>query len=161
MTQSQRQKEQAAKRREAARVKQLAAKVRKDARTAKRKAKRAAKAAPKNRLVAWSLRVRACGKCAVCDATDHLQAHHILPKERYQEFKFKQINGVVLCPTHHKFGRYSAHRNPLWFTLWLQQHRPKQYAWAVEHLGTEVPDAFHGQDAPARSGAGRIPPPGL
>lgn len=121
-----------------------------------RKLKRALKAAPKNRLSAWAGSTVAVGRCAVCgvgnvqrmnpDGTPRknkrggpiiawLHAHHLLPKERYPEFKFEPVNGVALCPSHHKFGRYSAHRNPIWFVVWLRRHRPEQYAWAKAHMG--------------------------
>jgi 5-methylcytosine-specific restriction endonuclease McrA len=114
--------------------KRLARKARELVRKQKRKVKREAKAAPKRSLAAWSLIVRAGGKCQVCGATEHLNAHHILAKERYQLWKLEPLNGVCLCPTCHKFGARSAHRNPLWFTIWLQLNCPDQYAWAVDKL---------------------------
>lgn len=140
------------------RAKRAATKARQAAVIQRRKAKRAAKAAPRNRLAHWNERVRASGKCAVCGVgivakqlkgkpklnklgkpiLIQLHAHHILPKERYKEFRFKKINGLCLCPDHHKYGKFSAHRNPLWFALWLQTNRPVQYAWAVAHLGTDA-----------------------
>ena len=105
----------------------------------RRAAKRKVKAAPKKALAAWSQEVRSEGVCCVpgCGATDNLQAHHILPKERYPEFKTHLTNGVVLCPLHHKFGRYSAHRNPLWFVLMLRREYPEIYAWAKANVGSD------------------------
>src|ERR1700744_1256469 len=104
--------------RERKRLKRELRKARKAERLLRRKAKREAKSGPKRRLAAWSLVIRSEGKCVVCGATEHLNAHPLLPKERYPQLKLKVINGVCLCPTHHKFGRYSAHRNPIWFADW-------------------------------------------
>jgi 5-methylcytosine-specific restriction endonuclease McrA len=118
-----------------AKAKRAARKARERARVERRKAKRAAKAVPRNALVAWSREIRCDGECSVCGATEHLQAHHVLPKERYQNLKLDLMNGVALCPTCHKYGKYSAHRNPMWFTLWLRAHRPEQYAWAKLNMG--------------------------
>lgn len=104
---------------------------------AKRRAeKRRAKAAPKKRLAEWSRNIRDIGECEVCGAKGNLQAHHILPKERYPEFKFELMNGISLCPICHKFGKHSAHRNPLWFILFLKRHASDRYNWAKEHMGT-------------------------
>lgn len=41
--------------------------------------------------------------------------HHIVPKEMFGITRYDPINGIVLCPSHHKFGKFSAHKNPLWF----------------------------------------------
>lgn len=89
----------------------------------------------RRRLIAWSQKARADGKCAVCGSMEHLQSHHILPKERYPAYRTKQINAIVLCPKHHKFHKFSFHRNPIWSTLWLMRNRPEQYQWAVQHVG--------------------------
>jgi hypothetical protein len=97
------------------------------ARTAKRKS-----------LSEWSKSVRARDRwCIICRRTDHLNAHHILPKETYKDFMFEMLNGVTLCPTHHKFGKYSAHKNPVWFSLFIGQFCREQYAWAVKNVGTD------------------------
>ncbi len=64
-----------------------------------------------------------------------LHAHHLLPKEQYKEFRTKAINGICLCPIHHKFGKFSAHRNPIWFVLWLKRNRREQWEWCVKNLG--------------------------
>lgn len=76
-------------------------------------------------------RCEACGQAA---ADGKLDAHHILPKERYQWLRYAPINGVCLCHGCHKAGRFAAHRNAVWFALWLQKHRPASYAWALKHM---------------------------
>lgn len=122
----------------------------------KAKLRRKDRGRARGRLRRWAARILAAGKCAVCaigvvqkvkDGKPvfgkkskrliliHLHAHHLLPKERYPEYRFKKVNGVCLCPTHHKYGRHSAHRNPIWFALWLRANRPEQYAWCLAHVG--------------------------
>jgi 5-methylcytosine-specific restriction endonuclease McrA len=135
MTRAQLQKARAKAKREKLKAQRVAVKARKAASVQRRKAKRAAKAAPRNRLAKWSKRVREAGACAVCGATENLNAHHLLPKERYPEFKFKMINGIALCPRHHKFDKFIAHRNPIWFAVWLHIFRPSQYDCVIEHMG--------------------------
>lgn len=121
--------------RERARDKQRARKAREAARRAARKAKRAVKAAPRLALQAWSANVRKRGMCEVCGNSENIQAHHILPKERYPEFKLEPLNGIALCPLHHKFGKYSFHRNPLWSMVWLSRNMKYRYKWAVFNMG--------------------------
>ena len=73
-------------------------------------------------------------KCEVCGYVGVLNVHHILPKERYKEFKTEPMNGVLLCQNHHKFGKLSAHRNGIWFFLWLKGAHPDKLNWAIRHL---------------------------
>lgn len=84
----------------------------------------------------WRLAVReqARNKCQVCDAIGKLDCHHILPKERYKEFRTENINGVLLCSLHHKFGKLSAHRNPVWFCRWLEEQQTDKYNWALNNI---------------------------
>lgn len=64
-----------------------------------------------------------------------LNVHHLLPKERYPEYRTELRNGVTLCPTHHKYGARSFHKNSIWAALWLQKNRPDQYMWVVSCIG--------------------------
>ena len=83
----------------------------------------------------WSKQVRERDQgCVVCGKTDgHLSAHHIIP-EKFPEFKLTLINGVTLCYTHHLGGKFSAHKNAVWFTNWLKTHKPYVYEWACANL---------------------------
>ena len=122
--------------------KRLARKARERVRIEKRKAKRATKALPKNQLADWSRQVKVVvdNKCEVCGRGEKectLNSHHILPKERYPEFKFNIINGVCVCFLHHKGGKFSFHRNPIWAVAWLRKHRPETYEWAKANLGID------------------------
>jgi hypothetical protein len=95
-----------------------------------------ARTAKRKNLSEWSKQVRERdGECIVCKSKNHLNAHHILAKETYEEFMFENQNGVSLCPIHHKFGKYSAHKNPIWFVKFLQDFRADQYTWACANAG--------------------------
>jgi hypothetical protein len=120
-------------------AKRLAHKVRERARIERRKAKRAAKAAPRKALAEWAAAVKAkfgnC--CAVCGATKYINAHHVLDRFRYPQLKLEVIGGVALCPIHHKWGTWSAHRNPVWWIMWLRANLPSVWEWAKAHVGKE------------------------
>lgn len=89
----------------------------------------------KKALKLWSELVRAVPKCAVCGRSDKvLNGHHILPKERYRELMFEVRNGISLCQYHHKFSKFSAHLNPVWFSEWLRVNRPEQFEWVIAHF---------------------------
>ena len=87
-------------------------------------------------LKLWSKKVRDRDgfKCQVCGRTDITNAHHILCKECYPEFKFEIDNGITLCPYHHKFGKLSAHRNQLWFSEWLKENFNDLWKLAIQRL---------------------------
>jgi len=70
-------------------------------------------------------------KCAVCGEGGRLEAHHLVPRN-VVSLRHCVRNGIVLCPTHHKWNPYlSAHGGPAGFADWLQKHHPEQFAWAV------------------------------
>jgi hypothetical protein len=82
----------------------------------------------------WSMEVRKIGRCEICSATKRLNAHHILDKNYYHEYRFDPRVGICLCPSCHKFGKYSAHKNPIWFAKWLKNNKPEQFKWVVERF---------------------------
>jgi len=76
----------------------------------------------------WAIKVKemAGGKCAICGKTEYLNAHHIIPRE-VADSRWEPLNGIALCPLHHKFSReISAHKNPLAFFAWMTEHRETQ-----------------------------------
>jgi hypothetical protein len=95
----------------------------------KKKLASLARSAKRKALHEWSLAVRARdgNKCAVCGKTEYLNAHHLVPKERFPQHQLNVDNGISLCPSCHKYGSFSFHRHPLWSAQWLEQNRPKQY----------------------------------
>jgi len=89
-------------------------------------------------LKAWSLEVRRRdGSCAVCGRTEHLNAHHLIPKENFKDFQLEVNNGLALCPKCHKFGAFSFHKHPMWAARWLAMNKPEQYAWIMERIEYE------------------------
>lgn len=74
----------------------------------------------------WSAMVKVLGgnQCAVCGSKERLNSHHLIPKE-ISEYRHDIINGICLCPKHHRFSfKLSAHQNPIAFLLWLENNHP-------------------------------------
>ena len=89
-----------------------------------------------NALRHWSklVRERDGYKCAVCSCVDRVQAHHILDKKYYKEHSLSVEVGITLCVRCHKWSKYAAHTNPIWFVSWLSKNRPEQYQWCMERI---------------------------
>lgn len=104
----------------------------------KAKLARKARSNMRKALIEWSRIVRQGGKCEICGRTEFLDAHHILPKERYPALKLDPRVGICCCKSHHKFGKYSFHRNAIWSTVWLMEHKPEQYAWVIANMGNDA-----------------------
>ena len=87
----------------------------------------------------WSQKVRERDKvCQVCfNSNKKLNAHHIIPKN-FQEYRHSLDNGITLCVHCHNFGKFSAHKNPLWFSNWLKLNKPNLYTIATVRLAREV-----------------------
>jgi len=85
--------------------------------------------------VKWSRRVRERdGCCQICGKKDkRLNAHHLIPKN-FTKYRWDMDNGITLCVHCHNFGKFSAHKNPLWFSLWLRLNRPEIYYKAMRRL---------------------------
>lgn len=50
-------------------------------------------------------------KCENCERKDRLNAHHIESYSLNKELRYDPRNGMCLCSTCHKFGRFSAHKS--------------------------------------------------
>jgi hypothetical protein len=62
--------------------------------------------------------------CIVCGRTEGIiAAHHLIPKN-FKRYRTELDNGVSLCVQHHIFGKFSAHKNPFWFEMFMKEHRP-------------------------------------
>lgn len=77
------------------------------------------------------------GGCVVCPEhkrkLKNCNAHHLIPNN-FKEYSLKVDNGLSLCPSHHTLGKYSAHKNPIWFIKWLSKNRPEVYWIAIDRL---------------------------
>ena len=100
----------------------------------------------RNRLMRlWVEKVRILhgDRCAVCgreygdvDAAGKscfLNAHHIDSRTTNPRLRWDALNGILLCPKHHKFSKNSAHKGSIWFITWLQKYRWNQYVYIMSH----------------------------
>ena len=100
----------------------------------------------RNRLMRlWVEKVRILhgDKCAICgreygdvDAagkTCFLNAHHIDSRNTNPRLRWDALNGILLCPKHHKFSKNSAHKGSIWFISWLMKNRWNQYVYIMTH----------------------------
>ena len=83
----------------------------------------------------WSkiVRAKANYKCELCGVTKNnmtLNAHHIVGR-RHLSTRHYIPNGICLCIVCHRFGKNSAHENPLWFYDRLVELRGIEL---IEHL---------------------------
>jgi predicted restriction endonuclease len=67
--------------------------------------------------------IRANNKCEICGKDKNLNAHHIVSRKNLH-LRYDLRNGMALCPSHHFFGKDSAHMNPIWFIDILEKQRP-------------------------------------
>ena len=82
-----------------------------------------------DKLWKTGIRTEFCGKCAVCGSERLVNCHHLLPREM-AEYRHQPINGITLCPLHHKYSRLlSAHKNSLAFAVWLKDNHPSRWQW--------------------------------
>ena len=86
----------------------------------------------------WSLavRTRANFTCEICGRVKgkdckKLDAHHVLSKERYPEYRFDLQAGVCLCFRCHK---RLAHLDAIEFAEWLRANKPSQYLFAQQKI---------------------------
>jgi hypothetical protein len=100
------------------------------------KAKTAARVSKRAKLAEWSkaVRLRAGGACEICGATEHVQAHHILPKLFYPLYRLAWDNGIALCPRHHKYGPNSPHEGAVGFIAIFARMFPQRFALAMERV---------------------------
>ena len=83
----------------------------------------------------WTFAVknRFNNQCAICNKKEYLNAHHIIPRE-FCETKWDVMNGIALCPLHHKLGKYSFHKNGLWAMNLLKTNYPEIHNYLVEKV---------------------------
>ncbi len=78
----------------------------------------------------WSkaVKLRAGGRCEICGKEYGINSHHVIGRVNYN-LRWDLRNGVALCISHHKFGVFSAHENPIYFMSWFKKHRPEDYEY--------------------------------
>ena len=88
----------------------------------------------------WTARVGdAWGhRCAVCGSDSTPNAHHLENRNTCRALRYDVMNGVLLCPSHHKFGKDSAHKGGIWFAEWLRTNHPDRYAYVLAHRNDDM-----------------------
>lgn len=78
-------------------------------------------------------------RCAVCGKGDgQVHVHHLISRASHF-FRHNVNNGIALCPRCHTFNpQLSAHAAPWAFDVWMQDHRPEQYAWWAKNRNTAI-----------------------
>ena len=78
-------------------------------------------------------------KCAVCNCTEKLEAHHIISKKTCKSIMYSIPNQLLLCTKHHNFfgkegTRFSAHKHPIAFYQFIKEKYPDLYfeIWAID-----------------------------
>lgn len=74
--------------------------------------------------------------CAICGKRERANAHHIIPRT-FKDTRWDFKNGILLCPKHHKLGKYSAHKHPLWFVTWLANSDWDKFNYLLNKLDDE------------------------
>lgn len=105
----------------------------------------------RNRLMRlWVEKVRILNgdRCAVCgreygDVDEKgkacfLNAHHIDSRATNPRLRWDALNGILLCPKHHKFSKNSAHKGSIWFITWLMKYRWNQYVYIMAHRDESI-----------------------
>ena len=100
----------------------------------------------RNRLMRlWVEKVRVLhgDRCAICgraygdvDAAGKacfLNAHHIDSRNTNPRLRWDALNGILLCPKHHKFAKNWPHQGAFWFVTWLMKYRWNQYVYIMSH----------------------------
>ncbi len=77
-----------------------------------------------DKLWAEIIKQRAGNRCEYkdCSKTTYLNSHHIFGRSNLS-VRWNLNNGACLCPGHHLFNNYSAHKAPIWFIEWLKEKR--------------------------------------
>lgn len=124
----------------------MKARGRPKAKVKKKRKKLEKKTTIRNRLMRlWVEKVRLLhgDRCAVCGRAYgdvdikgkacFLNAHHIDSRNTNPRLRWDAMNGILLCPKHHKFSKNSAHKGSIWFITWLQKYRWNQYVYIMSH----------------------------
>jgi hypothetical protein len=85
--------------------------------------------------------IRRAGKrCEVsdCRKTKRLNAHHIESYATNKGLRFDPHNGACLCSTHHKFGRFSAHRSFCFMFNLMMRARREDLTYLLKHYHDKI-----------------------
>ena len=127
----------------------------------KKKVKLESKVKIRRRLMRlWLARVREDWRnmCAVCclksgDVLPNgkktiLDCHHIESRNN-GTLRYNPMNGILLCKSHHKFGRDSFHRSAVWAMDWLRNNHPETIEYIIA-LRNQIPPDLNNREVLAR-----------
>lgn len=77
-------------------------------------------------------------RCAVCGSDKLPNAHHMENRNTCRALRYDPMNGILLCPSHHKFGKDSAHKGGIWFADWLMRNAPGRFRYVLEHRNDDI-----------------------
>ena len=85
----------------------------------------------------WGLKVRARDGniCQVCFKYGN-NPHHIIPRG-FEKCRLELDNGINLCVSCHKWGKFSAHKHGVWFSEWFKINKPRQYERVIEMINSD------------------------
>ena len=87
----------------------------------------------KDKEWAAAVKARFNNQCALCERKDYLNAHQIIPRE-FSETRWDVMNGIAVCPVHHKLGNFSFHKNGLWAINVLKKKYPEMHDYLVDKI---------------------------
>lgn len=85
------------------------------------------------------VKLRTGNCCEICkwllgkDEKKNLQAHHIEDYRLNKRLRYDSINGVAVCPKHHKFGLDSFHKSFVFAYTYLMTNRSVDIEYLSEH----------------------------
>lgn len=77
-------------------------------------------------------------RCAICGSENLPNAHHMENRNTCRALRYDPMNGILLCPSHHKWGKDSAHKGGIWFADWLIKHHPDRFAYVLRHRTDDI-----------------------
>jgi hypothetical protein len=70
---------------------------------------------------------------------EKIDAHHLFSRDiKDAILKFDIRNGIAVCPTCHKWGANSFHRNPITTITWFQNNFQDRYAFILENWNIRI-----------------------
>lgn len=96
------------------------------------------KAQDKKLLKMWGMRAREKSPvCEICGRSGILNVHHYFGRLN-RATRWWIPNAVVLCYSHHKGTRWSAHENPEWFRAKMKKLRGNQWFRDLNKRSNEI-----------------------
>jgi hypothetical protein len=87
--------------------------------------------------------IRDSYQCQMCyrslsETPKSRHVHHVIANtKKYKDLSTNPLNGVLLCPYHHKFSPDSPHQNAFYFIWWLKNNKLSQFEFLKAYLDTK------------------------